>query len=617
MEKRIREEDGVSQTAFDKSQTVIGGEFNPSSKTGCPTSKIDDKRHRVSGCSTASSDGMVKVSHAAQEVDDRNSRVGATGEREFENLIRIEIFSGSGRLTASIRKVGIRAVAFDRTSNRTCGPVTILDLTKDEDFNFLINYIKSEKENILLIHLAPPCGTCSAARNKRHKALEAAGFDLPLPLRSKQWPMGLPSLRGLDAVKVAAANALYERTFQIASLGIDLQLTVSIENPENSLFWDTDPIVRLMAKCPGRHNVFQSCMMGGDRDKRTKWWCSDDTFDSFNVMCDGAHTHKEWTPVATSGGLRFPTAEEASYPWLLCERTAHLMKEKALSLGFVPAQSLLQQSKQQVSSTLQHINMGFLARENKLKPLVSEFSAYQTWIFRVDRNDDDAEQAMLTMPKGSRIVHRKLQKWGEVRVCEIDGKILKNNTDHDDVVERVSFGIPREPDDFVKEAVRAGHPRFLDFRSIDKVDKLISENLLNTPADILAKRSEWLKRWLHRAKELQVEEDKLHSTLAPHCATVLKGKRLLLLGEMPEEIGYPDKHLVSDICRGFRVMGWMRDSGCFTKLPKQPSLSISAMLSMAKGLNEAVLAKAAGQDNDDLVQAAWDETQLELERGWI
>ena len=182
---------------------------------------------------------------------------------------------------------------------------------------------------------------------------------------------------------------------------------------------------------------------------------------------------------------------------------------------------------------------------------------------------------------------------------------------------RVSFGIPREPDDFVKEAVRAGHPRFLDFRSIDKVDNLISENLLNAPANILAKRSEWLKWWLHRAKELQVEEDKLHSTLAPHCATVLKGKRLLLLGQMLEAIGYPDKHLISDICRGFWVMGWMRDSGCFTKLPKQPSLSISAMLSMAKGLNEAVLAKAAGQDNDGLVQAAWDETQLELERGWI
>ena len=246
------------------------------------TSNNDDTRHCASGCSTASSDDMVHALHSTRTVDDRNigkasSSVEATSGKEFENLICIEIFSGSGRLTAAIRKVGIRAVAFDRTSNRTCGPVTILDLVKDEDFNFLMNYIKSEKENILLIHLAPPCGTCSAARNKRHRTLEAAGYDLPVPLRSKEWPMGLPPSRGLDAAKVAGANALYERIFQIASLDIDLQLTVSIENPESSLFWDTDPIIRLMEKCYGI-TTFQSCMMGGDRDKRTKRWCSDDTF---------------------------------------------------------------------------------------------------------------------------------------------------------------------------------------------------------------------------------------------------------------------------------------------------------------------------------------------------
>ena len=51
--------------------------------------------------------------------------------------------------------------------------------------------------------------------------------------------------------------------------------------------------------------------------------------------------------MATSGGLRFPTAEEASYPLLLCERAAHVIKEKAISLGFAPAQSLMQQAKQQ------------------------------------------------------------------------------------------------------------------------------------------------------------------------------------------------------------------------------------------------------------------------------
>ena len=179
------------------------------------------------------------------------------------------------------------------------------------------------------------------------------------------------------------------------------------------------------------------------------------------------------------------------------------------------------------------------------------------------------------------------------------------------MIEKTSFGIPREPDDFVEEAVKA------DYRSIDEVDHLISKNLLKDAGEILVERTTWLKRWLARAKDLQEEENKLHATLAPRFATVLDGKRLLLFGEMLSEMGYPDEHLVSDICRGFRVMGWMRDSGCFIKLPKQPSLSVKAMLGMAKGLNEAVLAKVSGQDSHGLVQAAWDETQLELERGWI
>jgi len=172
----------------------------------------------------------------------------------------------------------MRAVAFDRSSNRTSGPVTILDLTKDKDMEFLENFIKSEQGNIILVHLAPPCGTSSAARNKRHPDLEAAGFELPRPLRSREHPMGLPTLRGLDAAKVNSANILYWATYRIASLCIQLKITVSIENPQNSLFWLTDHMVRLFSEHMGHHNVFQACMMGADRDKRTLWWCSDETF---------------------------------------------------------------------------------------------------------------------------------------------------------------------------------------------------------------------------------------------------------------------------------------------------------------------------------------------------
>ena len=86
--------------------------------------------------------------------------------------------------------------------------MTQLDLTKTDDLEFLKNFIISERHNILYIHMAPPCGTCSAARNKRHRDLEAAGYVLPQPVPSRAFPMGLPTNRGLDAVKAAAANTL-------------------------------------------------------------------------------------------------------------------------------------------------------------------------------------------------------------------------------------------------------------------------------------------------------------------------------------------------------------------------------------------------------------------------
>ena len=86
-----------------------------------------------------------------------------------------------------------------------------------------------------------------------------------------------------------------------------------------NLRWETDPMKELFRLCEGYHNVFQSCMMGGDRDKGTKWWSSPPHFNAFNVMCDNNNEHKPWKPVQTESGLHFPTSEEAAYPYLLCE----------------------------------------------------------------------------------------------------------------------------------------------------------------------------------------------------------------------------------------------------------------------------------------------------------
>ncbi len=96
-----------------------------------------------------------------------------------------------------------------------------------------------------------------------------------------------------------------------------------------------------------------------------------------------------------------------------------------------------------------------------------------------------------------------------------------------------------------------------------------------------------------------------------------KGKRLLLSGEMLREISYPDVHLIDDMCEGFKITGRLGDSGCFEKIPRQPTMTVQNLIAMSKGLNQAVVFRAARVEDNDLVTAAWEETQLELEKEWI
>ena len=174
--------------------------------------------------------------------------------------------------------------------------------------------------------------------------------------------------------------------------------------------------------------------------------------------------------------------------------------------------------------------MGFPPRRKKLKPRVSEFSHYKTWIFKTNQSNNQVENIMSSFPKGTRIVHRKLRKWGEVRVGDFSGESLGSLNDYQDdhIVEKVSFGIPREPEDFVKEAIRAGHLRFPDYKSIKEIDSLLKQNFDAHASTVLKRRTSWLKRWTDRARELSSVEKALHRSLKPHCAAVLKGKRLLL-----------------------------------------------------------------------------------------
>lgn len=76
--------------------------------------------------------------------------------------------------------------------------------------------------------MAPPCGTCSRARE-----IDNGG---PQPLRSDHWPDGLPNLGQADRARVFSANKLYTLTAKIADYCFSNGLLLVIENPARSIF---------------------------------------------------------------------------------------------------------------------------------------------------------------------------------------------------------------------------------------------------------------------------------------------------------------------------------------------------------------------------------------------
>ena len=195
---------------------------------------------------------------------------------EWNDLLFGEIFAGAARLSRAFAKRDFRVSSVDHTTKRSTGLITVLDLTKDEDLQFLLDFLKAELNVLVYIHLAPPCGTASAARG-----IPVPGCPQemqPVPLRSKEFPDGLPGLTGLNLLKVEKANALYRATAVIVQFCVLYGILVSIENPLNSLFWLTKPMVELFASWEGFRVVFDSCMMGGQRDKATLWWCNKKIF---------------------------------------------------------------------------------------------------------------------------------------------------------------------------------------------------------------------------------------------------------------------------------------------------------------------------------------------------
>ena len=102
-----------------------------------------------------------------------------------------------------------------------------------------------------------------------------------------------------------------------------------------------------------------------------------------------------------------------------------------------------------------------------------------------------------------------------------------------------------------------------------------------------------------------------------HLQQLLKGKRLALWQAMLEHYGYPDARLVDDIVNGFAVTGWLPDSEIFPKEYRPPTMDVTTLEALSRGMNQHVKAKVLAAAQSELSESTWEETSKELNEGWM
>ena len=171
----------------------------------------------------------------------------------------------------------------------------------------------------LWVHFGVPCGTASRARFRRI----SRKIHGPPPLRTPRFPDGKPGLTGLHAVKLRAANRLYNYMRRLIKQLHAANIIWTVENPFTSLLWETSYLKDVEKNTDPFYCELHNCMFGGKRLKRTCLASNSSAVMSLNILCDGQHEHAPWS---INNGV-FDTSLEAEYTPCLAKALATAILE--------------------------------------------------------------------------------------------------------------------------------------------------------------------------------------------------------------------------------------------------------------------------------------------------
>lgn len=530
--------------------------------------------------------------------------------RRLHDALVIEIFAGTGGITAWIRKAGMNSsFGVDSVKQRhPKAPIIILDLLTPEGERLLWQYLQNDR--VIGVWLAPPCGTCSKARE-----IQNGG---PQPLRSDFWPDGFMNLLAGDLDRVSKANALYSLTADIMIYCFQHGLFFFVENPFTSIFWKTSAFQRAASQIPTLFfQAHAACAYGSKRPKRTLLASNVQEVELICHGCPGNHVHLKWGQIRIGNRRVFATAEEKHYPAGLCALVSKIVLQichshklilpmDSLSTMNSDLQSLLQLSRAQTNQF----------SRSKLPQLLSEYKE----VIRLTQNDPrinegshlqhDFETTTITnnkvvLPKCARLLSKLPDNKG--------GKDESGNF----IWHQCTWGIQWSDFEFIDAATKAGHPRSFIKSLPTELQKTIEDLTNDSDQEVVCRRAEWARYWLQRRLQLEKLEKELHNTMDEAAQRVAKDKKILLFEEMLRHAGYSDMNVVSIVRDGVPLVGQVQQSGHFAKTYKPAAISVEYLEQHAADLRGAILSGVCSSGDKECDSFVYDETLKELERGWL
>ena len=541
------------------------------------------------------------------EANDSLSYIHTLSDRTVNaTTVMLEVCCGSAKLSLAAKLQGMYPIPIDWTQNKQKlrVPCVKLDMSCRSQVDILRKLL--DQGQVAVIWAAVPCGTCSRAREIHLPGKKRQ----PKPLRSAEFPGGLPDLGPDDAARVKKANEIYDAVAELLQDAINRGIYVVVENPRGSWLWQYS-WYRDLLKQPGFFDAdFQHCKWTPTVASRPKWTrlrTNVPQLAGMEGLCEQDHVHLGWG-VDEAGN--FNTSKETEYPDGMCDEAAGRLAEAVKAKGF--------ELKPMPQETFDTVTPHKLRRVDKqprgklLPPVISEFGKV------IQCTLAEAKQAKA---KILRLVDSLQEKKGGSQmqgVATVSKELLDELPDST----LVMAGFFRSPEEFFDEAKLAVHPMDLDGAVPDELTRAVVAMLQMSPEQYVEHLLKKSRELIKLVQDNRAEDAEYIEKLRPEMAKVMGKKKFatmkhLLMKMNAAGMVQRDLTIIDEMIEGFPLTGMAPFKDAFKYEVKLPTMTEKELRASSWINNKALLDRIGPSRVSEHDDEIWRQAEQEFDAGWL